>query len=390
MRVLLGVTGSIAAFKALNLARLLQEEAELKIVITRGGLNFVTPLSFSTLLNCEVYTDEDYWKPRDEILHISLSRWADIVVIAPATANFIGKWAHGITDDLLSSTVIAFNGPVIVAPAMHSEMWHSPIVQENIQKVEEIGGIRVGPETGKLASGDIGIGRMSPPEKIKNVILEYRDLISSLSGRKILIVYGRTEENIDPVRVITNRSSGKMGAYLVRWAKLLGASVVSIVGKVETPIPHSDKLTRVVSTEEMQSEVLENIQDVDVLIMVAAPADFKPKETSAEKIKKGSKINIELEPTPDILKSVKKFKKGKVFVGFALESSELLSNAKGKLQEKGLDLIVANPPEAMGSDRVSGYLVTAESSRPFNNLSKAQLAREIMLWVAEKLERLGN
>lgn len=392
MRILLGVTGSIAAFKALYLARLLQDDAELRVVITKGGLNFVTPLSFSTLLKCEVFTDDDYWASREDILHISLSRWADIVVIAPATAHFIGKWAHGLADDLLSSILITFNGPVVFAPAMHSEMWNSAVFQENLKKVEELGGIRVGPERGKLASGDFGMGRMSSPEKIKTVILDYGKVSKSLSEKKFLIVYGRTEEDIDPVRVITNRSSGRMGTHLVRWAKLLGAEVISIVGKVEVPIPYTDELIRVRTTEEMQRAIHQNIQRADVLIMVAAPADFRPKVTSVEKIKKkeGAHLQIGLEPTPDILKSIKKYKNHRLFIGFALESSDLLNKAKKKLREKGLDLVIANSPEAMGSDSVSGYFVTDIDSIPFKDYTKAQLAKEIMQWIVKRLKSNSN
>lgn len=388
MRILLGVTGSIAAFKAISLARLLREEGDLKVVITKGGLNFVTPLTFSTLLKCEVLTESDYWSTSGEILHISLSRWAEIIAVVPATAHFIAKWAHGLADDLLSSVLIAFNGPVVFAPAMHSEMWNSMAFQENLRRVEELGGIRVGPERGKLASGDFGIGRLTSPEKIKETIVEYWRIRKTLSGKKILIVYGRTEEDIDPVRVVTNRSSGIMGSHLVRWAKYFGAQVISIVGKVETLIPYSDELVRVRTTEEMLMATRQSFQKVDVLIMAAAPVDFRPKVKSSKKIKKkgGKPIQISLEPTPDILSSIKGYKNHRLFIGFALESNDLVRNSKKKLIEKGLDLVIANTPDAMGSNTVSGYFVTERDSQPFQSYSKSQLAKEILYWIGKKLE----
>jgi phosphopantothenoylcysteine decarboxylase/phosphopantothenate--cysteine ligase len=342
-RIVLGVTGGIAAYKAAELVReLVRAEAEVYVVMTQGAQAFVTPLTFQTLSGNKVTTELFSLIEESEIGHIALADRADVLVIAPATANIIGKIASGIADDMLTTIVMATRAPVLLAPAMNVHMWENPICQENIRKLHSRGYHFIDPEAGELACGYEGKGRLA---EIPAIVEKIRTLLSpqDLKGEKVLITAGPTEEPIDPVRFISNRSSGKMGFSLARAAVRRGAEVVLISGPTALPFPPNVKGTLVRTTAEMRQAVLANLKRSSTLIMAAAVSDYRPKKISAEKIKKSSgNLVLPLELNPDILSEAGK-KKGKRFiVGFAAETEDLTQNAQRKLAEKHLDLIVAN------------------------------------------------
>ena len=390
MNLLLGITGSVAAFKALRLGRILRDRGhQLRVILTRGGAQFVTPLSVSSLLGAETFTDQDFWAPVPRVLHIELARWADLFILAPATFHTLSKWALGLADDLLTSTLAAYQGPVVFAPAMHTEMWTSPVLQQHLLRIEGLGGVRVGPTEGPLASGDHGIGRMVEPEEIAEVVEQLLALHHTLRGKKLLIVYGRTEEDLDPVRVITNRSSGKMGAALVRWAHRMGAEVSSIVGSTSIQPPQTPTLIRVRTTDEMLEAVQSHFPQCDALIMVAAVADYRPTERHIYKRKKEKEphLTLSLETTPDILQSLLPSKKHQLIVGFALETDMDLKAAEQKRKTKGMDLMVLNTPQTLGVETVTGSLLDEQGSTPFEGWTKDHLARQILAWLANRWRR---
>jgi phosphopantothenoylcysteine decarboxylase/phosphopantothenate--cysteine ligase len=351
LKVVLGITGSIAAYKALELIRLLRrEDNEVRVILTNSALKFVTPLSCQTLSDNEVYIEQ--FVLTKGIKHIGLSDWGDILVIAPATANIIGKAASGIGDDLLSTTILSFPKPVLFVPAMDIDMWNNKIVQSNIIKLRENGYHILEPGYGSLASGKIGKGRFPPVERIyKKILICYKDF-GSLSGKKILITGGRTEEDIDTVRVITNRSTGMMALELYESAKCRDAEVRLIMGEASVTIPEEQGVIRVRTSEQMLNALLKNIGWAEVLIMCAGVGDYKPDKVSDTKIH-SRVLNIRLKKNVDILKSIKKYKRDKVFIGFSVEDKDDLKRAQEKLKEKGLDYIVANPVWSIGSPMTS-------------------------------------
>ncbi len=390
MKVLLGVTGSIAAYKSVIVARLLTKAGhEVKTIITRGGENFISSLSISNLTVNDVFTDDDFWMPGQKIpLHIELARWPDVVVVAPATMHFLGKLAHGFADDLLTSTIAAIDRPVVLAPAMHTEMWNSRVLQDNVIRLKIFGYEFVGPYEGELSSGDRGIGRMAEPEDIIERVIQIGKTERKLRGKRIVITYGGTEEELDDVRVITNKSSGKMGVSLSRRAKELGAHVIAVVGRVEVQPLYYDEIYHARSVDELSMTLKEIVPDADVLIMAAAVSDFKPAGRLEGKVKRGERLVVEFEPTEDILRSLSKDKKpGQIFVGFALESRNLLENAEKKMREKGVDIIVANYATAMGSDFIRGYILSREEKIPLKTLTKSELAIILFDKIAEKIEK---
>jgi len=390
VKVLLGVTGSIAAYKSVIVARLLTKAGhEVKTIITRGGENFISSLSISNLTVNDVFTDDDFWMPGQKIpLHIELARWPDVVVVAPATMHFLGKLAHGFADDLLTSTIAAIDRPVVLAPAMHTEMWNSRVLQDNVIRLKIFGYEFVGPYEGELSSGDRGIGRMAEPEDIIERVIQIGKTERKLRGKRIVITYGGTEEELDDVRVITNKSSGKMGVSLSRRAKELGAHVIAVVGRVEVQPLYYDEIYHARSVDELSMTLKEIVPDADVLIMAAAVSDFKPAGRLEGKVKRGERLVVEFEPTEDILRSLSKDKKpGQIFVGFALESRNLLENAEKKMHEKGVDIIVANYATAMGSDFIRGYILSREEKIPLKTLTKSELAIILFDKIAEKIEK---
>ncbi|MBI5968739.1 MAG: bifunctional phosphopantothenoylcysteine decarboxylase/phosphopantothenate--cysteine ligase CoaBC [Deltaproteobacteria bacterium] len=342
-KIVLGVTGGIAAYKAAELVReLVRAGAEVHVVMTKSAQAFITPLTFQTLSGNPVATELFSLIEESEIGHISLADRAEILVIAPATANIIGKIASGIADDMLTTIVMATKAPVLIAPAMNVHMWENPICQENIEKLRARGYQFVGPESGELACGYEGKGRLA---EIPTIMEEIRAILSpqDFAQEKILITAGPTEEPIDPVRFITNRSSGKMGFALAHAARRRGAEVTLVSGPTALPAPPKVSYISVRSAAEMREAVLNNLNSASILLMAAAVSDYRPKKTAPEKMKKSkSETLLELERNADILAEAGQHKGQRIIVGFAAETENLLQNARQKLKEKNLDLIVAN------------------------------------------------
>jgi len=346
-KIILGVTGSIAAYKSVYLLRRLVEHgADVSVVMTPEAAKFVTPLTFQVLSKNTVYTDMFESGQGGEISHLYLGRGADMVLIAPATANIIGKMANGIADDLLSTILLACKCPVLVAPAMDSEMYDNRVVQKNISYLQKLNVDFIGPVTGPLASGIEGPGRMSEPDVILAFVEERlaERTCRDIEGHTILVTAGPTREAIDPVRYISSLSSGKMGYSIAEAAKRRGAKVILISGPVSLTPPAGVELVRVITAEEMFNAVINRLPEVDVVVMAAAVSDFKPAVVVNSKIKKENAggMTLNLVKTQDILSEILE-KKGKQFiVGFAAETEDMVANAKKKLDSKQLDMIVAN------------------------------------------------
>ena len=341
--VIIGVTGGIACYKAVELVRLLVKDSlAVQVIMTRAAMEFVTPLTFQTLSGKPVATESFNLTQESEIGHINLADSADLFVIAPATANVIGKIAAGIADDLLTTVLMATQAPVLIAPAMNIHMYENPILQENIRKLRRIGYHFMEPAEGYLACGYEGKGRLPEPEKI---LEEIRSLLrkKDLLGERFLITAGPSREPLDPVRYISNRSSGKMGYALARAAVRRGAGVVLVSGPSAIEPSSAVRLIPVNTAAEMRRAVLEQFPECTAVIMAAAVADYRPVDASSKKLKRGkAPLDIRLEPNPDILRELGRRKNGKLLVGFAAETEELIANATRKLHEKNLDLIVAN------------------------------------------------
>ena len=341
-RVLLGVTGGIAAYKSAYLARLLRERgAEVQVVMTPAATRFVGPDTFSALTGKPVHSD--IFERSDVVLHVRLAHQADAAVVAPATANMLAKLTWGIADDLLTSTLLEFGGPLVVAPAMHSGMHEHPATRGNLETLRERGVVVVGPVQGALAAGDRGMGRMAEPEDIATALEEALSAGRDLAGRRVLVTAGPTHEPIDAVRFLGNRSSGKMGWAIADEAQRRGAAVTLVSGPTHLPDPAGIEVVRVETAEEMRDAVLSRFDDADAVVKAAAVADFRPKEHVEGKIKKeGGTPDIHLEPTPDILRELGERKGDRILVGFAAETEDLEGAGRQKLREKHLDLIVVN------------------------------------------------
>jgi len=342
-KIVLGITGGIAAYKSAELTReLIKRGAEVKVIMTANATKFITPLTLQTLSGNPVYTDMFSLIEEYEIGHISLAEEADILVIVPATANIIGKIASGLADDLLSTTVMATKAPVLICPAMNSNMYTNNIVKENMSKLASNNYFFIESAYGELACGSEGYGRLPPLdeiiEEIESILTE-----SDLTGEKILITAGPTQEPFDPVRYITNYSSGKMGYALATAARRRGAEVILISGPSSLPEPFGVKFFKVSSAIEMRDTVMDNMGDSTVIIKAAAVADFRPATISDDKIKKESGLlNLHLERNPDIISEVAEKKGDRILVGFAVETENLIENARNKMLKKNMDLIVAN------------------------------------------------
>ncbi len=355
-KVVLGVTGGIAAYKAAEFVRLLvREEANVHVVMTENAQKFITPLTFQTLSGNPVVSDHFALLENAQIGHIALADLAELVVILPATANIIGKIANGIADDFLSTMAMATRAPILIVPSMNVNMWESPALQKNVRTLLERGCHLTEPGEGELACHWYGKGRL--PE-LNEVVEKMEDLLTpkDLCGEKILITGGPTQEPMDPVRFLTNRSSGKMGYALAKIARRRGAEVVFISGPSSLSFPRRDIQTVPIRTaEEMRKAVFSHLEGCSVVIKAAAVSDYRPKVFSEKKIKKGdSDYTLTLERTKDILEEVGRKKENRILVGFAAETEELIAQAKKKLQEKNLDLIVVNdvtqPGAGFGSD----------------------------------------
>ncbi|HVO93282.1 MAG TPA: bifunctional phosphopantothenoylcysteine decarboxylase/phosphopantothenate--cysteine ligase CoaBC [Terriglobales bacterium] len=348
--IVVGVTGGIACYKAVELVRLLvKANLRAQVIMTRGAMEFVTPLTFQTLSGNPVATETFNLTQESQIGHINLADSAELFVIAPATANAIGKIANGIADDLLTTVVMATQAPVLIAPAMNIHMYGNPILQENLRKLRRVGYHIMDPAEGFLACGYEGRGRLPDPEKILeeiNRLLKPKDL----RGEKILVTAGPNREPIDPVRYISNRSSGKMGYALARAAARRGAEVTLVSGPTALDAPVGVHTINVNTAAEMRAAVLGEFDHCTLVMMAAAVSDYHPISPSGNKLKRGKEpLELRLEPNPDILKELGEKKNGKFLIGFAAETDDLAANAKKKLVEKHLDMIVANDVSAPGS-----------------------------------------
>jgi phosphopantothenoylcysteine decarboxylase/phosphopantothenate--cysteine ligase len=352
--VVLGVTGSIACYKALDLAsKLTQAGALVDVIMTPSAREFVTPLAFRSITHRYIHTD--LFDPDSELAveHVALANRADVVIIAPATANLIAKLAHGLADDALTTTVLATSAPIIIAPAMDGHMYQNPATQENLSKLAERGVVIVGPAQGRLASGMTGVGRLVETPELMGHIRAALGRMGDLAGKTVVVSAGGTQEPIDPVRILTNLSSGKMGYALAEAARDRGARVILVTTPVSLPPPVAVDVVKVRTAVEMRDAVAKAVKTADALIMAAAVADYRPARPAEQKIKKEktASLTLELVKNPDILSEVKGIF---VKVGFAAESQDLLKNAKKKLSEKGLDLVVANditaPSSGFGAD----------------------------------------
>jgi phosphopantothenoylcysteine decarboxylase/phosphopantothenate--cysteine ligase len=389
----LGITGGIAAYKAAELTRaLIKEGAVVKVIMTKNATEFITPLTMQTLSQNIVYTE--MYSPTDQydMAHISLADFADAFVIAPATGNIIGKIASGIADDLLSTTIMASAKPALICPAMNDKMLANPIVQENIQKLKKYGYIIMDSATGELACKTEGAGRL--PE-IPQIVEQIERLFTpqKFAGERMLITAGPTQEPLDPVRFISNLSSGKMGYALAKIAQRQGAQVTLITGPTDLPLPEVDNIINVRTAQEMYKAVIDNYKKATVVIKAAAVADYRPKVTAKEKIKKDDKPrSIELERNPDIISEIGKIKKNILLVGFAMETKDLLTNACEKLKKKNMDLIVANSLKEEGAgfqkDTNKITIIDREGNvQALPLMTKIQAAEEILKRVEQLLKK---
>jgi phosphopantothenoylcysteine decarboxylase/phosphopantothenate--cysteine ligase len=341
-RILLGVTGSIAAYKCPELVRRLQDHgATVTVVMTEAAGRFVTPLTLQTISRRPVYTQ--LFDPREEILHLTLVQETDLFLIAPATANFIGKAASGLADDLLSTLFLAARGPVLLAPAMDAVMWDHPVTRGQLRQLREAGIEIVGPEAGPLASGLVGMGRLADPDAVIAAAAECLASRTALAGERVLVTAGPTREPLDPVRFLSNRSSGKMGYAIARAAVRRGANVTLISGPTALPPPFGVDVVAVETAAEMGVALDKRFPDATLLIMAAAVADYRPAGAATRKITRRSEgLRVELEAVPDLLAGLRPERPRQLMVGFAAETEELLPRATRKLRDKHLDLIAAN------------------------------------------------
>ena len=393
--ILLGVTGSIAGYKAADLAsKLAQAGAQVDVILTGAGEKFVTPLTFQSVTGRRAYTDKDLWGNEAHVLHVSFGRTADLLIIAPCTADTLAKLANGIADNLLTVTALAAQCPLVLAPAMDGGMFDHPATQANLDKLKERGAVIVGPAEGHLASGLTGPGRMSEPAEILGQVRIVLGKNGKLAGKRIVVTAGGTQEALDPVRVITNHSSGKQGYALAQSALDAGANLCLITAPTALTPPVGARLVKVNSAQEMLEAVL--AESADALIMAAAAADFTPKTTAKDKMKKRDGIpQVELTATPDILGTVAsqsaEKKRFQVVVGFAAESQNLLANAAEKLRSKKMDMIVANDISstdagfAVDTNRVT-FLFANGTQEILPLMSKTEVAEKIIEHISRLLE----
>ena len=383
--VVLGVTGCIGAYKACEVLRELQRrDVDVRVVMTAAATRFVTPMTFEALSRHPVFHDQWALGASGEIPHISLADEADLLLVAPATANIVGKFARGIADDALSTLYLATRAPVVIAPAMNVNMFEHPAVQENLATLRARGTSVVEPGEGYLACGWLGKGRLAEVGEIVEAALSVLRRRRDLEGETVLVTAGPTVEDIDPVRFVSNRSSGKMGYRLAEAARDRGARVILVSGPTSLAAPHGVEVVGVRSAEEMQRAVADRVFSATVVIAAAAVSDYRPAETSASKVKKtDGGATLALVRTPDILKGLGEAKGGRVLVGFAAETEDLVANARKKLEAKNLDLIVANdvtaPGTGFGGDTNAVALVRRDGSRVDVPLaSKREVAERIL------------
>jgi len=394
--IILGVTGSIAAYKIASLAsKLSKMHADVHVIMTKNAVNFINPITFETLTGNKCITDTFDRNFEYDVEHVALAKKADIMMIAPATANVIGKMAAGIADDMLTTTFLACKCPIYVSPAMNTNMYENPIVQDNIKKLKDYGIRVIEPKSGMLACKDVGMGKMPEPETLYEYIYSVVANEKILAGKNIMVTAGPTREDIDPVRFISNHSTGKMGYEIARVAKSMGARVTLITGPVGiTPSECIDNVVPVVSAKDMFNAVTKYSSEMDIIIKSAAVADFTPKTKYDEKIKKDSGINtgvLELSSTDDILGYLGETKtKGQYLCGFSMETENMIENSKKKLEKKNLDMIVANNLKVEGAgfgvDTNVVTIITKDSVEEKELMSKETVAGEILRTIAEKID----
>lgn len=397
-KILLCVSGGIAVYKAVALvSKLSQAGAEVKVIMTDSATKFVQPLSFQVMSKNDVFTDTFDEKNSNVIAHIDLADWADLVIVAPATANVIGKLANGIGDDMVTTTLLATTAKVWIAPAMNVHMYDHPAVKRNIATLASDGYEFIEPSEGFLACGYVGKGRLEEPEKIVQLVDQYfqpKDL--PLTGKKVVISAGPTRERIDPVRFLTNFSSGKMGYALAEAAAKLGADTILVSGPVSLDKPQGVKVLEVESAEQMLQAVLSHFEDADIVIKTAAVADYRPKVLHSKKMKKqAGDASLELERTTDILMTLGQHKTRQLLIGFAAETNDLEAYAKDKLIRKNADYIVANDvtqsDSGFGTDTNTVLLIGKnEFQKPFANMPKKELATKLLLTILANEARTNH
>lgn len=389
--VVLAVTGSIAAYKIAGLASMLKKlDANVTVLMTENATNFIHPITFETLTGNKCLIDTFDRNFQYSVEHVALAKLADVVMIAPASANVIGKIANGIADDMLTTTVMACTCKKIIAPAMNTQMFLNPIVQDNLQKLQRFGYEVVTPATGRLACGDVGVGKMPSEEVLLQYILRECALEKDMTGKKVLVTAGPTMEKIDPVRFISNHSTGKMGYALARNCMLRGADVTLVTGRTGLEPPMFVDVVPVVSAQEMYDAVLERYEVQDIVIKAAAVADYRPKAPADHKVKKQEgDLSIALERTTDILKTLGEKKTKQFLCGFSMETENMLENSREKLCKKNLDMVVANnlrtPGAGFGTDTNVVTIITSDGTRELELMSKDDAAGVIVDSILEKM-----
>jgi phosphopantothenoylcysteine decarboxylase/phosphopantothenate--cysteine ligase len=394
--IVLGVTGSIAAYKSIELARrLTQAGATVQVVMSRSATEFVRPITFQALTYRPVEVEMFQIQDERAAGHVAMGREADVIVVAPATAHVISRLANGMADDLIATTVLATSAPVVIAPAMETHMWQNAATQDNIARLRARGVRVVDPESGPLASGDVGPGRLASLEKIEAAIADALSTSAALAGRRVIVTAGPTVEPIDPVRFVSNRSSGKMGYAIAQAARDAGAEVTLVTGPTALRAPNGVRVIPIESAEEMKDAVLAVLPEMDAVVMAAAIADYRPREVSQRKIKKrdaGSELTIRMTENPDVLKAIIAARRPKtIVVGFKAESGEATVEAERMLREKKVDLVVANdisdPSSVFGSDTDRVTFVSADGAEALPVLAKTEVARRLVSKLAERLAR---
>ena len=383
--VVLGVTGGIAAYKIANLASMLVKlHCDVHVIMTQNATNFITPITFETLTNNKCLIDTFDRNFQFHVEHVALAKRADVVMIAPATANVIGKLAHGIADDMLTTTVLACTCKKFVAPAMNTQMYRNPIVQDNMKTLKQYGVELIEPATGFLACRDVGEGKLPDPEVLLQYILRELAFEKDMTGKKVLVTAGPTQESIDPVRYITNHSTGKMGYAIARHCMMRGAYVTLVSGPTNLNPPPFVTVIPVVSAKEMFDAVTSHAKEQDIIIKSAAVADYRPATVASEKMKKSDNaLALDLEKTEDILKYLGEHKKGSQFLcGFSMETENMLDNSRAKLVKKNLDMIVANNLKqtgaGFGTDTNIVTLITKKDEQELPILTKDEVAKAIV------------
>jgi phosphopantothenoylcysteine decarboxylase/phosphopantothenate--cysteine ligase len=394
--IVLAVTGSIAAYKSVELARrLTQAGATVQVVMSRSAAEFVRPLTFQALTYRPVELEMFQIQDERAAGHVAMGRQADVVVIAPATAHVIARLAHGFSDDLIATTVLATEAPIVIAPAMETHMWQNAATQANVATLRARGARIVEPESGPLASGDVGPGRLASLERIEAAIAEAVSVTRALAGRRVIVTAGPTLEAIDPVRFVSNRSSGKMGYAIAAAAADAGAEVFLVSGPTALRPPAGTQLVPIESAEQLRDAVLAMLPDADAVVMAAAVADYRPMETKERKIKKrdaGKELTLRMTVNPDILTAIVAARRsGAIVVGFKAETGDATAEAGRMLREKKLDLVVANdvsdPGSAFGSDTDRVTFVSADGVEALPLLAKTEVARRLVAKLAERLAR---